>query len=479
MRSQHIDRIQGEKKQLELQAINNRDYAKKIEQRFFMGTKGQCNVDLGKRVKELERSAGEKDAAFESQRRELQDAQEKFNILKRALETRFEELQLNGSLHTGILFELTRLQDQSTSLALQLSDERKANKALEAKFLNLQAKETDLEETLVVREVMIGNQERERAALEEKLAQLWNEKQTFAFEKSTLLKFIQEQAEVKFQLDAQIKQIQDSKMAELAALRQKLELSVEDKQKLHDSLRETSFRCENLQHECQTLRNALQDEQQTKIELEAREQELQLRIQRLNDDLSKKEDDFAAARDVCRELQTTLEGVEQDSANLRAQIEELEAVEVDLRQQLAQKLAEELALRAAMENSLHDLETLSRQRNEVAKAMNEAVTISASSLDEQQALESKLETQRKQLEQLKNSKNLLQNAMLEQLSALRKQLQLERIQRIDAEAKLKQLLANGFGSTSQRSNALKQQKHRNSPHENSVPPSRRPEATDK
>ncbi|GAB9477601.1 hypothetical protein Gpo141_00014704, partial [Globisporangium polare] len=82
-----IDHIQSEKKQLELQAINNRDYAKKIEQRFFMGTKGQsiiqCNIDLAAQVKSLERLVQEKDAAFESQRLELQDTSEKLRILKR------------------------------------------------------------------------------------------------------------------------------------------------------------------------------------------------------------------------------------------------------------------------------------------------------------------------------------------------------------------------------------------------------------
>lgn len=46
LRIAQIDRIQGEKKQLELQAINNRDYAKKIEQRFFMGTKGQVDHSM-------------------------------------------------------------------------------------------------------------------------------------------------------------------------------------------------------------------------------------------------------------------------------------------------------------------------------------------------------------------------------------------------------------------------------------------------
>lgn len=399
----------------------------------------QCNIDLSSQVKSLERLVQEKDVAFESQRLELQDTNEKLRILKRALETRFEEMQINGSLHTGILFELTRLQDQSASLTLQLSDERKNAKALQTQLSATHAKESELDEALLVREVMIGNLERERVGLEEKLAALWNEKQTFAFEKSTLLKFIQEQAEIKFQLDAQVKQVHESKLTELAALHQKLQFSMEEKVQLQDSLRKSSIYSESLERECQALKSAFDDEQQAKIELQTREQELILNTQRLSDDLSKRDDDFKAARDVCRELQAAVESYEHETQELRARIAELEAIESKLQQQLAQKQSEELALRAAMENALHDLEMLSKQRNEAAKAMNEAVTISASSLDEQQVLEAKIETQRKQLEQLKNSKNLLQNAMLEQLSALRKQLQLERIQRIDAEAKVKQL----------------------------------------
>lgn len=36
-----LDRLQADKKQLEAQAIANRDYAHKMEQRFFLGTKAQ------------------------------------------------------------------------------------------------------------------------------------------------------------------------------------------------------------------------------------------------------------------------------------------------------------------------------------------------------------------------------------------------------------------------------------------------------
>lgn len=97
----------------------------------------QCNLDLGRQVKSLETTVQDKSATIESQRAELQDAHEKLQILKRALETRFEELQLNGSLHTGVLFELTRLQDQSVSLATQLSDERKNAKALQVRDIRV------------------------------------------------------------------------------------------------------------------------------------------------------------------------------------------------------------------------------------------------------------------------------------------------------------------------------------------------------
>lgn len=82
-------------------------------------------------MKALEQTIEQQDTDAAIQQRELKDTQSKLQILKRALETRFDELALNGSLHTGILFELARLQDQSANLAAQLSQERKASKMLE------------------------------------------------------------------------------------------------------------------------------------------------------------------------------------------------------------------------------------------------------------------------------------------------------------------------------------------------------------
>ncbi|TMW60050.1 hypothetical protein Poli38472_000092 [Pythium oligandrum] len=438
-----IDRIQGEKKNLEQQAISNRDYAKKIEQRFFMGTKGQslvqCNLELSARIKSLEQSLAERESILSSQSAELREAQDKSAILRRALETRFDELQLNGSLHNGILFELTRLQDQNASMALQLGEERKMSKTLEIKLEHARGRHTELEEALVVRETWFASLEKERAVLAEQVAACHNDKQTFAFEKATLLKFIQEQAEAKLQLEAQLKQVRDAKLADIDAFHAKLQLVLDEKQAVQETLNTSHLECEKSRMESLALSKSLKAEQERTDELRNRQHELLLEIQRQQDELKQKEDDFAAAKEVCREVQAMIDAKEAEERNLRDKVTQLETTIHDQHQEINRREQEELALRAAMENALRDLETLSKQRNEATRAMNEAVTISASSLEEQQTLENKVQTQQKQLEQLKHSKNLLQNAMLEQLSALRKQLQTERMQRIEAEAKLKQL----------------------------------------
>ena len=79
--------------------------------------------------------------------------------------------------------------------------------------------------------------------------------------------------------------------------------------------------------------------------------------------------------------------------------------------------------------------------------MNEAVTISATSLEDQNRLETQVEEQKAQIEQLKESKALLQKAMLDQLSAVRQQLHLERSNRIAAESEAAGLRDNGSDSS--------------------------------
>ncbi|KAG7389079.1 hypothetical protein PHYPSEUDO_011348 [Phytophthora pseudosyringae] len=438
-----IDRIQSERKQLEQQAINNRDYAKKIEHRFFMGTKGQslaqCNLELSSRLRSLEETLKKKNEALGKTQQERDEARGKFSIVQRALETRLESYELNGSLHTGLLFEISKLQDHSEALALQLARERKHVSALGRQVKNSQEREEELEDARTVRETWVATLEKERAALDERLAQLSGDVQTAACEKATLLRFIHEQAEAKFQLEARLKDEQAQRRQKYERAEHALQLCEGEKQQLQTSLQTTRQEAEQQRDECERVLVTLREQQEVNSTQRAREAERELELERLAGARKKSEDDFLAAKDVCRELQATVEQHEESGRQLRSKIEALEATRRELLGHVETKQSEERALREAMEGALHDLAALSQQRNDAAKAMSEAVTISASSLEEQQALERQVEAQRSLIEKLKNAKNLLQNAMLEQLAALRKQLHVERRQRIEAEARLKHM----------------------------------------
>ncbi|KAG7399695.1 hypothetical protein PHYBOEH_008202 [Phytophthora boehmeriae] len=438
-----IDRIQSERKQLELQAISNRDYAKKIEDRFFMGTKGQslaqCNLELSSRLRTLEQSLKKKEETLEQSEREGEDAREKLRILQRALETRLESYELNGSLHTGLLFEISQLQEHGEALALQLAQERKQVASLGMQLKKVQKREEDLEDARTVRETWLATLEKERAALDEKLEQLASDAHTTACEKASLLRFIHEQAEAKFKVEAQLKDEQAQRRQEFERAQYAQQLWEEEKQKLKANLQASQLETAKQRDNYEQTQAALQEQREVNSKLHMLASETKLELEHLEAARNKSEEDFLAAKDVCRELQSTIDQHEENRRQLRSEIDALETTRCDLLGQLETKQSEEHALREAMEGALQDLAALSRQRNDAAKAMSEAVTISASSLEEQQALERKVETQRSQLEKLKNAKNLLQNAMLEQLAALRKQLHSERRQRIEVEARLKHM----------------------------------------
>lgn len=436
-----IDRIQSERKQLEQQAIYNRDYAKKIEHRFFMGTKGkslaQCNLELSTRLRALEETLKKKDEALETTQQERDEARDKLSIVQRALDTRLDSYELNGCLHTGLLFEIAKLQDHAEALALQLAQERKRASVLGTQLKTSQKREEGLEDARTVREAMLATLEKERAVLDEQLAQLSGDVKTAACEKATLLRFIHEQAEEKFQLEARLKDQQAQRQQEKERSQHALARWEEEKQQLKMSLQNSQQETETQRIEHEKVLVALRDQEEATSALRAREAEMNLQLERLENTRKKWEEDFLAAKDVCRELQATVDQHEATGRQLRSELDALDATRRELLAQLETKQTEERALREAMEAALKDLEALSKQRNDAAKAMSEAVTISASSLEEQQALEHQVEAQRSQLEKLRKSKNLLQNAMLEQLAALRKQLHVERRQRIEAEARIK------------------------------------------
>ncbi|KAF4039995.1 hypothetical protein GN244_ATG07806 [Phytophthora infestans] len=432
-----IDRIQSERKLLEHQAISNRDYAKKIEHRFFMGTKGQslvqCNLELNCRLRTLETSLKKKDEALQQSQLEREEARDKLSIVQRALDTRLESYALNGCLHTGLLFEISKLQDHNEALALHLAQERKVVSTLRTQLENSQKREEELEDARTMRESWMATLEKERVALDEKMAQLSGDVQTAACEKTTLLRFIHEQAETKFQLEARLTDEQTQRRQEAERAQHASRVWEEEKQQLNESLQTARQESQQLRKESERVLVTLREQQEAHSSLQCREQEVQLELQTCK----KFEGEFLAAKDVCRQLQETIEQQEERGCTLRVEIETLETSRRELRDQLETKQSEERALRQAMESALQDLAALSKQRNIATKAMSEAVTISASSLEEQQALEQQVEAQRSQIEKMKNAKNLLHNAMLEQLAALRKQLQLERRQRIEAEARVK------------------------------------------
>ena len=72
--------------------------------------------------------------------------------------------------------------------------------------------------------------------------------------------------------------------------------------------------------------------------------------------------------------------------------------------------------------------------------MNEAVSISAASLEEGNSLKSNIEILKKDLDLMKQSKSILQKALLEQLSSLRTQIHVERDAREAAETELEGIL---------------------------------------
>lgn len=437
-----VDRIQSERKEMEHQAISNRDYAKKIEHRFFMGTKGKslakCNLELSSQLRQLTATLKERNEALETTQQERNDARDKLSIVQRALETRLEAFVMKGSLHTGLLFEISKLQDHSEALALQLEQERKLVSTLRTELQSSLKYQEELEDTRTVRETWVATLEKERAALDDKMAQLSGDKQLAACEKATLLRFIHEQAETKFQLEARLQDEQAQRRQKMDRAKHQLQGERHENQKLRTSIELAHQEIERQRVELERVVALLREQQDVHVAQKCRETAQQLEVERLTDARTKLEADRLAAKDVCRELQATVEQYEDSGRQLRSEIKTLEETQRELLKKLETKQLEERALREAMEGALQDLAALSKQRNDAARAMSEAVTISASSLEEQQALEHQVEAQRLQIEKLKSAKNLLQNAMLEQLAALRKQLHIERRQRNEAETRLKQ-----------------------------------------
>ncbi|OQR98563.1 hypothetical protein ACHHYP_08318 [Achlya hypogyna] len=435
-----LERLASDKKQIEAQAIANRDYAKRIEQKLAMGAKGQAaatrHAEMVTRIQDLDKQRHENLATLEAKDDQIKDLSAKISILKRSLDLRIRELGLDGNLHNGIIFEIARLQEANTSLALQLALEVDQSVTLKNIIAEKDTEITELECARIDAERQVARQESAVADVQKLLEAAKTDVAALQDEKQMLLGYVQDQAVKLLRGEAAMKRQAQSHKQALEAV--ELEL-----QRRTNTIAEMTQKAAEAQAGYDKLMQAYSVTQETitheRSSSEALRELLEEKTSQLDATMAElrtvqEESDARALHQGALESTCAAQGA--SLAQLQQQIEELAQRCAGLEEQNRAQAASTRALQDEMERSLVDLESVTRERNEAARAMNEAVTISATAMDEQQLLQEKVEAQATQIDRLKQSKALLQNAMLEQLAALRKQLQLERVARMTAEAKL-------------------------------------------
>ncbi|KDO30172.1 hypothetical protein SPRG_05364 [Saprolegnia parasitica CBS 223.65] len=434
-----LQRLAADKKMVEAQAIANRDYAKRIEQKLAMGAKGQAaaarHAEMAARMLEMEKGHHETLLTLESKDDRIKDLEAKIVVFKRSLDVRVRELGLDNNVHNGLIYEIARLQETNASLALQLALEVDQSSCLksviatrDAELQAMDAARNDLESVVARREETI-------AARETTLASVNTDLKTLHEEKTLLLSYVQEQTEKLLKGEAAMKKQAAQHTQAIEALELELQRRTSTIDELTATAAESQQSYNKLLQAYTVTQEAITHERSTSDALRAllneKANELEAEGHKLRTVSSEKES--LRLREEALQATCTTQGA--DIVDLRRQVEALEARCGSLSDQVEAHAASTRALQDEMERSLVDLASVTHERNEAARAMNEAVTISATAMDEQQLLRDKLTAQAAQIEQLKQSKALLQNAMLEQLAALRKQLQLERVARVAAERK--------------------------------------------
>ncbi|RQM28576.1 hypothetical protein B5M09_007913 [Aphanomyces astaci] len=232
-----------------------------------------------------------------------------------------------------------------------------------------------------------------------------------ADEKRMLLGYVQEQAEKLLQAQAAVQQLHASHKQAIDALHVQLQTHVE--------------RIENANASAVTNQAAHDKLLQDKTSA----------VEHLHRELHAMRDDTQKWQSLAQNLERTCASLKADASEVNDTIQTLQHRVVELEASVAAHASRADALNATMAKAAADMDALAQERNEAARSMNEAVTISATAIEEQQAMAATVAAQQHQLDQLKQSKQLLQNAMLEQLAAVRKQLQMERIGRLTAESR--------------------------------------------
>ncbi|EQC35794.1 hypothetical protein SDRG_06553 [Saprolegnia diclina VS20] len=434
-----LQRLASDKKMVEAQAIANRDYAKRIEQKLAMGAKGQAaaarHSEMAARMLEMEKDRHETLLTLESKDDRIKDLDAKITVLKRALDVRVRELGLDNNVHNGLIYEIARLQETNASLALQLALEVDQSTCLKSVVAKKDAELQAIDKVRNDLESVVARREETIAARETTLASLRTDIKTLKEEKALLLSYVQEQTEKLLKGEAAMKKQAAQHTQAIEALELELQRRSSTMDELTASAAESQQSYDKLLQAYTVTQEAITHERSTSDALRALLDEKADELEAEGHKLRTASSEMQALRLREEALQATCSTQSSDIADCRRQIEALEARCGGLSDQVQAHAASTRALQFEMERSLVDLASVSHERNEAARAMNEAVTISATAMDEQQLLRDKLVAQATQIEQLKQSKALLQNAMLEQLAALRKQLQLERVARVAAERK--------------------------------------------
>jgi chromosome segregation ATPase len=461
-----------EKKQLESQAKSNREYAKKIEHKLAMGAKGRFlaeqNGELKKQLAEESERAAQQGAVISAQDGELEKAAAEIAVLSRALETRVETMGQHaadgggdGGGAGGVACELGMPPDGNVrnSVLYQLAERKQENHALSLDLAAAQAKLRDLDAEIGAAQLGLGAAQREKDAaasacdgLGEELRAARAERETqqaeaaeLTGERSVMLEYIQELAEKVAALEADLGAERGAASAAAEAAAAQLGAANTREADLREAAEQAAGRTEHLTAAARTLETVLAKERDTVGALRAQVAALEgakaaaeRRAEAVELALAEGAGRAAAAGAAAADARGA-------QAAAAAQSESAGREVASLRAELHERESNETALRGELEAALADLQRATAQREEAVSAMNEAVAISAQSLVEQQALESKSQAHASQIGSLQESKSLLQKAMLERLSSARQQLRVEQERRQRAEDELGALRTGGSG----------------------------------
>lgn len=125
-------RLHNDNKRLEEELATAKDYAKRVESRLVHGTNGRYileqNAKLRDQLQALKTETGAQQRTIETQEVELKKATAELEVLSRAVELRSEELQLDGDLKAGMLYQVAKYKQENRHLTVDGADKTRASR---------------------------------------------------------------------------------------------------------------------------------------------------------------------------------------------------------------------------------------------------------------------------------------------------------------------------------------------------------------